>query len=67
MTSVASNTDTRQLVLNDISAKWGKFSEQDLSAIKSRDDLVTQIVTKYSYETGQVQRDVDALLKGRQI
>jgi hypothetical protein len=67
MTSVASNTDTRQLVLNDISAKWGKFSEQDLSALTSRDDLVTQIVAKYSYEKGQVQRDVDALLKGRQI
>ena len=67
MTSVASNTDIRQLVLNDISAKWGKFSEQDLSALRSRDDLVTQIVTKYSYEQGQVQRDVDALLKGRQI
>jgi hypothetical protein len=63
MTSAASNTGTRQLVLNDISAKWGKFSEQDLSALTSRDDLVT----KYSYEKGQVQRDVDALLKGRQI
>ena len=43
MTSVASNTDSRQLVLNDISAKWGKFSEQDLSALTSRDDLVTQM------------------------
>lgn len=67
MTGVASNTGTRQLVLNDISAKWGKFSEQDLSALKSRDDLVIQIVAKYSYEKEQVQRDVDALLKGRQI
>ena len=67
MTSVASNAATRQVVLNDISAKWGKFSEDDLSALKSRDDLVTQIVAKYSYEHGQVQRDVDALLKGRWI
>ena len=72
MTSVASNTsaasaETRQIVLKEIRAKWGKFSEQDLSALKSRDDLVTQVVAKYSREQGQVQRDVDALLKGRQL
>ena len=67
MTSVASNAGTRHIVLNEISAKWGKFSEQDLSALKSRDDLVTQIVAKYSYEKEQVQREVDALFKGRQI
>ncbi|MDP2622024.1 MAG: hypothetical protein Q8P46_17930 [Hyphomicrobiales bacterium] len=47
--------------------KWNKFSEQDLSDLKGRDDLVTQIVAKYGSEKGQAQRDVDALLKGRQI
>jgi hypothetical protein len=76
MTNVASNasaatpTDTaaaRQIVLKEVGAKWGKFSEQDLSALKSKDDLVTQVVTKYSLEKGQAQRDVDALLKGRPI
>jgi hypothetical protein len=60
-------TETRQSVLNDIRAKWGKFSEQDLSALKSRDDLVSQFMAKYSLENGQAQRDVDALLKGRHI
>ena len=76
MTNVASNTsagkpetaaETRQIVLKEIGVKWGKFSEQDLSALKSKDDLVTQVVAKYSLEKGQVQRDVDTLLKGRQI
>jgi len=72
MTNVASNAsaanaEIRQIVLKEISAKWGKFSEQDLSTLKSRDDLVTQVVAKYSREKGQVQRDVDALLKGRQL
>jgi hypothetical protein len=62
-----SAADTRQIVLKEISAKWGKFSEQDLSALKSKDDLVTQVVGKYSLEKAQAQRDVDALLKGRQI
>lgn len=76
MTNTASNAssakpeaaaDTRQIVLKEIGAKWGKFSEQDLSALKSKDDLVTQVVGKYSLEKDQAQRDVEALLKGRQI
>jgi len=45
----------------------GQFSEQDLSALKGKDDLVNQVVAKYGLEKGQAQRDVDALLKGRQI
>jgi hypothetical protein len=76
MTNVASNAsaakpetaaETRQIVLKEIGAKWSKFSEQDLSALKGKDDLVTQVVAKYSLEKGQAQRDVDAVLKGRQI
>jgi division protein CdvB (Snf7/Vps24/ESCRT-III family) len=76
MTNTASNAspvkpetaaDTRQIVLKEIGAKWGKFSEQELSALKSKDDIVTQVVGKYSLEKAQAQRDVDALLKGRQI
>jgi hypothetical protein len=58
---------TRQLVLNEIRSKWGKFSEQDLSALKSKDDVVSQLVAKYGLEPAQAQRDVDALMKDRQI
>ena len=76
MTNVASNAaatklesavETRQVVLTEIRAKWGKFSEQDLSALKGNDDLVTQLEAKYGIETAQAQRDVDGLMKGRQI
>ena len=72
MTSNAANTSIlkagmRQIVLKDIRAKWGKFSEEDLSALTSNDDLVTQLAAKYSLEKDQAQRAVDALLKGRQI
>jgi division protein CdvB (Snf7/Vps24/ESCRT-III family) len=76
MTNVASNTSTvkaatpteaRQIVLKEVGAKWGKFSEQDLAALKDKDDLVSQIVTKYSIEKGQAQSEVNALLKGRAI
>jgi hypothetical protein len=76
MTNVASNAsatkpatpaETRQIVLKDVGAKWGKFSEQDLSALKTKDDLVSQVVAKYSIEKAQAQREVDAVLKGRAI
>jgi division protein CdvB (Snf7/Vps24/ESCRT-III family) len=59
--------ETKQIVLKEIGAKWGKFSEQDLSALKGKDDLVNQVVAKYGLEKAQAQRDVDALLKGRHI
>jgi hypothetical protein len=59
--------DARQIVLKEIGAKWGKFSEHDLSVLKGNDDLVNQVVAKYGLEKAQAQRDVDALLKGRHI
>ena len=59
--------DAKQIVLKEIGSKWNKFSEQDLSALKSTDDLVTQVVAKYGLDKAQAQRDVDALLKGRHI
>jgi hypothetical protein len=58
---------TRQIVLTEIRSKWGKFSDQDLSALMDNDDLVTQLAAKYSLEKAQAQRDVDTLMKGRQI
>jgi hypothetical protein len=76
MTNIASNASaansetaaqTRQMILKEVGAKWNKFSQQDLSALKGKDDLVTQVVAKYSLDKAQAQRDVDALLKGRQI
>jgi hypothetical protein len=77
MTNVASNnspaakaetsTETRQIVLKEIGAKWNKFSEQDLSSLKNKDDVVTQVVAKYGLDKAQAQRDVDALMKGRHI
>ena len=57
----------KQAVLKDIGAKWGKFSQQDLAALKGKDDLVTKVVAKYGQEKSMVQREVDTLLKGRAI
>jgi len=58
---------TKQTVCNQIRSKWGKFSDLDLSALKDNDDLVTQRAAKYGLDKAQAQRDVDALMKGRQI
>jgi hypothetical protein len=54
-------------VLKEICAKWSKFSEQDESTLKSNEDLVTQVVAKYGFDQAQAKREVDALMKGRQI
>ncbi|MBI4274016.1 MAG: hypothetical protein HY659_04885 [Rhizobiales bacterium] len=73
MTNAASNAapataaETKQIILKEIGAKWGKFSEQDLSSLKGKDDLVTQVASKYSLDKVQAQRDVDALMKGRSL
>jgi len=63
----SANVETRQIVLKEIGAKWNKFSEQELSAFKNKDDVVTQVVAKYGLDKAQAQRDVDALMKGRHI
>ena len=59
--------ENKQILLKDIGAKWGKFSEQELGALKNKDDLVTQVVAKYSIDKMQAQKDVDAVMNGRQI
>ena len=61
------NTDQKQAVIKDICAKWSKFSAQDVSALKGKSDLVTQVASKYSIPQVQAQTEVDALLKGRQV
>jgi hypothetical protein len=58
---------TKQIVLREIEVKWNRFSRHELSALKNKDDLVTQVVAKYGLEKAAAQRDVDALLKGRAI
>jgi predicted Mrr-cat superfamily restriction endonuclease len=63
----AAANEGRAIILKEVKAKWGKFEEADLSALKNRDDLVSQVVAKYGLEKGNVQQDVDSLLKGRHL
>jgi hypothetical protein len=48
-----STADVKQIVLKEIGAKWSKFSEHELSSLKNKDDLVTQVVAKYGLEKSQ--------------
>ena len=59
----ASNTGMR----SEIQVRWGKFSSQEIAALKNKDDLVAQVQTKYALDKTQAQRDVDAFAKGRQL
>ena len=59
--------DDKRALLQEVRTKWNRFSEQDTSSLRGKDDLVTQIVAKYGLDKAQALRDVDALLNGRQI
>jgi len=59
--------ETKQAVRKEIGARWNKFSGEDISAMKGKDDLVAQVVAKYAIEKVQAERDVAALLKDRQF
>jgi hypothetical protein len=65
-TSESAN-EIKRSILKEIRAKWSKFSQEEVAALKGSNDLVTQLVAKYSLEKAQAQRDVDALMKGRHI
>jgi hypothetical protein len=62
-----SAAESSRVVRSEVGAKWKKFSEQDLSALKDRDDLVREVVSRYGIEKSEAQRDVDSVLKGRHI
>ena len=51
--------------MKDIRAKWTKFSEPEIAALKNRDELVAQVRSKYSLDDTQAGREVDSVLKGR--
>jgi hypothetical protein len=51
----------------EIERRWGKFSAQEITALKDKDDLVARVQAKYQLDRPQAQRDVDAFAKGRQL
>ena len=50
-----------------IQKQWSKFTYAEVSALKSKDELVAQVQTKYVLDKATAQRDVDEFAKGRQL
>lgn len=63
----AAATSTAGGMRSEIAGKWPKFSAADVAALKSRDDLIAQVQSKYSLDKAVAQKDVDAFAKGRQL
>lgn len=52
---------------SEIAEKWPKITAEEISELKSKDDLVAQVQSKYQLDQGQAQKDVDAFAKGRRL
>jgi len=52
---------------SEIAKTWSKFSESEIAALKTKDELVSQVQAKYTLDKIQAQKDVDAFAKGRQL
>jgi hypothetical protein len=52
---------------SEIQVKWSKFTTQEVAALKNKEDLISQVQTKYALDRAQAQRDVDAFAHGRQL
>jgi predicted site-specific integrase-resolvase len=61
------NTQPASGMRGEIQKQWSKFTYAEVSALKSRDDLVAQVQAKYALDKPQAQKDVDAFAKGRQL
>jgi hypothetical protein len=57
----------RAIILKEIKAKWAKFQEAEISALKNRDDLIKLVTAKYGLEKASIMKDVDSFLKGRHL
>jgi hypothetical protein len=60
-------TVSKMALGKDIRAKWDKFSEIEVGALKSQDDLANQLVTKYSLDKAKASAEGKTLVAGRQF
>ena len=52
---------------SEIQKRWSKFTHEEVTALKNKDDLVAKVQTKYALDKAHAQKDVDAFAKGRQL
>lgn len=63
----AAKVETKTTLAHDIRGKWDKFSEIEVGALNSDDDLINQVAAKYAVSVDQAKSDVTTLLAGRTI
>ena len=51
----------------EIETKWGKFDAQEIVALKSNDDLVAQLMSKYGLDKAEAIREVEAFARDRRL
>ena len=61
------SAEVKSTLIKDIHGKWDKFSEIEVAALTSNDDLIAQVGSKYALSAAQARTDVMALLAGRHI
>jgi hypothetical protein len=62
-----SDIANRAALGKDIRAKWDKFSEIEVGALKSEGDLASQLVAKYAFDKPKAESEAKALVSGRQF
>jgi hypothetical protein len=54
-------------IRGEIQQKWGRFSADEITALKDNNDLVAQVQAKYQLDEAKAQSDVDAFANGRPL
>ena len=65
--TAASPQANGQGMRGEIANKWPKLTAADITALKTKDDLVKQVQSKYAIDATQAQKDVDTFAAGRQL
>ncbi len=65
--NAANNAANNAGMRGDIAQRWGKFTAAEIAALKDKDDLISQVQSKYSIERAQALTEVDAFAKGRPL
>lgn len=63
LTAAKADADMR----NGIRTKWGRFDDEEIAALKSNDDLVLELQSKYKLGKAEAKQAVDLFAHGRQL
>lgn len=65
--SAAAPQSNGQGMRSEIAGKWPKLSAAEITALKSKEDLVKQVQSTYALDAKQARTDVDTFAAGRQL